>query len=581
MMPVHIFPGTGVIDEVKDAKSRNHLATLPFEMVVREPSAESCRAVAHFSRLTGDYRSLSIVDLKILALQYDLDVEGCNSSSHLRSVPKRALIGKIEALRKNTVDNQVVSIDEEKKKLEEEDVIQKEESKCAEEVSRTDTVVQNCDIENKSTANIPMSWASRVNILEASVPTSEVQTPFSAFTADGQLKIKLSSIHIEEGDEDVIEGQFSDAEEEFSEESESKDNQSQSILETELQSHFPCLSAATTVPYDGSGDESDESKTSKPRTFYNSFPKSQNVVTPLGIGDSLKLQAKAFEREKEIIRLQTMQEIARTANAQQSGHAAQKSRIIGGSEIAGQSVVVDDDGEGWTNVSNYKTQQVHFGGSSNSNFSAKKEAVLAAGEPPLLQRAACATTDFAMQNVILQMGMKLVGLDGRSVRRLKQWVMRCSACTAIYPNGIDDGRLFCERCGSNTLERIAASVDAKTGRYRLHFSKKRAKRGHNLRGTKYSLPKPGSGNRFEGDLLLREDQLMMGAWNQKVKKGGKKLESIFGSDIVSHVGLGDLTKRNDIKVGLGRQNPNATRQGRERRGKKKKDVNKACGVRRY
>ena len=41
-----------------------------------------------------------------------VDVEGYHSSSHLRSEPKRALIGKIEALRKNTVDDQVVSTDE-------------------------------------------------------------------------------------------------------------------------------------------------------------------------------------------------------------------------------------------------------------------------------------------------------------------------------------------------------------------------------------------------------------------------------------------------------------------------------------
>ena len=74
---------------------------------------------------------------------------------------------------------------------------------------------------------------------------------------------------------------------------------------------------------------------------------------------------------------------------------------------------------------------------------------------------------------------------------------------------------------------------------------------------------------------------MMGAWNQKVKKGREKSESIFGADIASHVGLGDLTKRSDIKVGFGRRNPNASKFGRERRGKKKKSKDKACGLRRY
>lgn len=93
------------------------------------------------------------------------------------------------------------------------------------------------------------------------------------------------------------------------------------------------------------------------------------------------------------------------------------------------------------------------------------------------------------------------------------------------------------------------------------------------------------GNKYEGDLLLAEDQLLYGAWNQKVRMGKSKSSgrSIFGSDLASDLGcIADLTKRDDIKVGFGRRNPNATKFGRERRGKKKKNVTeKACGLRRY
>ena len=68
----------------------------------------------------------------------------------------------------------------------------------------------------------------------------------------------------------------------------------------------------------------------------------------------------------------------------------------------------------------------------------------------------------------------------------------------------------------------------------------------------------------------------------KVKKGSKKIESMFGDDIIDNVGLGDLSKRDDIKVGMGRQNPNQAKAGRERRGKaKKSQENKACGMRRH
>ena len=100
------------------------------------------------------------------------------------------------------------------------------------------------------------------------------------------------------------------------------------------------------------------------------------------------------------------------------------------------------------------------------------------------------------------------------------------------------------------------------------------------------MPKPGTGNRFQGDLLLREDQLLTGAWNQKAKmmSGGKAraaAQSIFGNDLASSMGCNvAVMTSDDIRVGFGRRNPNAAK-GRERRGKKKKTPDRACGLRRY
>ena len=40
----------------------------------------------------------------------------------------------------------------------------------------------------------------------------------------------------------------------------------------------------------------------------------------------------------------------------------------------------------------------------------------------------CVTADFAMQNIILQMGLRLAAPDGRQICQLSCWVLRCSAC---------------------------------------------------------------------------------------------------------------------------------------------------------
>lgn len=40
----------------------------------------------------------------------------------------------------------------------------------------------------------------------------------------------------------------------------------------------------------------------------------------------------------------------------------------------------------------------------------------------------CMSADFAMQNVLLQMGLSLVGVEGKRIEKVKSWVLRCHAC---------------------------------------------------------------------------------------------------------------------------------------------------------
>lgn len=47
-----------------------------------------------------------------------------------------------------------------------------------------------------------------------------------------------------------------------------------------------------------------------------------------------------------------------------------------------------------------------------------------------------ATADFAMQNVILQMGLRLAAPDGRHITRISRWVLRCSACFKVTKVGL-------------------------------------------------------------------------------------------------------------------------------------------------
>ena len=238
------------------------------------------------------------------------------------------------------------------------------------------------------------------------------------------------------------------------------------------------------------------------------------------------------------------------------GAAAPPSRILAGNAI-GAMDAADDDGVGWLDADDVQaavaTGELAFDGRRCADDAM----------PPCA--CACATADYAMQNVLLQLGLRLVGVDGLVIARTKRWVLRCGACFHLED---DASKLFCSRCGSTPLRRVAVGVDA-SGARRVYLNKNKAP---NARGSKFGLPKPGKAGRYEGELLLREDQLHTGIWRQKAARArsAKAARSVFGPEVTESLEALQLVQRANLTVGVGRKNPNAMSNGRERRGKKKK-----------
>jgi len=185
----------------------------------------------------------------------------------------------------------------------------------------------------------------------------------------------------------------------------------------------------------------------------------------------------------------------------------------------------------------------------------------------LVARSGCVTTDYAMQSILLQIGLRLLSVDGKIVRKIQQFVLRCNACFQIQSNTT---KLFCDRCGSSHLSRIASSLDKNTGKQILHLKKDFK---YKMQGTQYSIPKPGSQRkgRFGGEVVLREDQMLMGIWAQKTAPKAKEKTSMFGAEVNEKTGVNIKKSATTVVVGYGRSNPNALK-GRERRGKKKRST---------
>ena len=187
----------------------------------------------------------------------------------------------------------------------------------------------------------------------------------------------------------------------------------------------------------------------------------------------------------------------------------------------------EDDDQGWITPENYKQTPTSI------DLSDPTTSVI--------------STDFAIQNVVLQMGLRLISVQGRRIHHLKRWIKRCSCCFKITK---DTQKEFCYYCGNNTLYRVSCEVDEQG---QVSYRDQPPKR-INLRGTKYPIPNPKSG-RDSHNIILREDELLyMGgrqySWNKAA------LVTPLDHDSAEVFGITGKQQPVNGHFGASRRNPN-------------------------
>ena len=80
-----------VIDEIRDKETKQRLQSLPFEITFTDPPVQDVHHVVDFSKKTGDYGTLSVVDIKLLALTSYLQRLHVNEE-HLKREPGRGQV---------------------------------------------------------------------------------------------------------------------------------------------------------------------------------------------------------------------------------------------------------------------------------------------------------------------------------------------------------------------------------------------------------------------------------------------------------------------------------------------------------
>lgn len=166
------------------------------------------------------------------------------------------------------------------------------------------------------------------------------------------------------------------------------------------------------------------------------------------------------------------------------------------------------------------------------------------------------TSDFAMQNVLMQIGIPVVSLDGVEIRKIKRFKLRCDGCKTINKK-VDIE--FCEKCGGHTLSKV--SVFANSNGEITFFKGKRMRK--NNRGVQFDIPKPKHG-RDKNAMILREDQLWVGQNKLRMKDKQRqedKIKNSIGDHFNDYVSFEHAKKEskkfeNDLVYGYGKKNPN-------------------------
>lgn len=170
-------------------------------------------------------------------------------------------------------------------------------------------------------------------------------------------------------------------------------------------------------------------------------------------------------------------------------------------------------------------------------------------------QVACITDDYAMQNVLLQIGLNLVNSSGRRIRQVKSYVLRCHACFHITR---DMNKKFCPECGNATLLRTSCSTD-EHGKFNIYLKKNMQ---WSTRGQRYPIPKPVHGTssgKQTPPLILRSDQKEWIRAEKKNARAAKKID-LDDPDWIPDLVTGKSKHNNrSAFVGSGSRDPNARR----------------------
>ncbi|XP_064105801.1 RNA-binding protein NOB1-like [Macrobrachium nipponense] len=370
-----------VIAELRDKATRQRYESLPVAVKMREPQPWAIRFINQFSKKTGDYAVLSLADVKLLALTYELEIEAHGSSDHLRTEHKGLLLKALQFKERRPTELEGFHLPKEKE----------ESCKLPELIGQNPAILE--DVLQGDLKSLSLNYKEQLD--EEGNEKSDNEDDLSRSADEGSLHTKGT----DEGEEADIE----DGNE--SEEFRSGNFDEERLSENDRNEDGVC------------------------------FDHDEN--------DNVDL---SFDHNED-----------------------------------------DDDDEGWITPCNVK------------RYKLKEKNLPAEEEQDKNVLVACVTSDFAIQNVLKHIGLSVMGVEGKIIREIKTFTLRCHACFKLCS---DMTKIFCPKCGNKTLKRVAVTINPDgTQKVWINF-----KRPINTRGMIFTLPKPRGGQHARNPILVADQK---------------------------------------------------------------------------
>ncbi|KAJ4885316.1 Nin one binding (NOB1) Zn-ribbon like [Raphanus sativus] len=464
-----------VLSEIRDADSRRRLEFIPFTIETMEPSPESLSKVIKFAKATGDMHTLSDVDLKLIALTYTLEAE-VHGTKNLRDVPPPIQTVRVKRLPEKELPGWGSNV----ANLEEWEALENE----TEEISNSNSKI--LPLKDLNMNIIPSDNSSEVGSVvshtedEEEGGRREKRYPLKKTEVKIEGKMVVEGIDASQGgNDDEDGGEWRPAV--------SSSTHRKFLRRKAKWEHYNAL-AEQEIQKDQEADKA------------GNFAQDTNHQMSNDAED--KCSEKNDEKLSSILKDMRLEEDS--LKALQEGTEEEEMNLSNGEddvEVEAEGIDVGSEAG-----DTFEASSMGDDGSSEQSWSLR-----ALSESSV----ACITGDYAMQNVIIQMGLRLLAPGGMQIRQLNRWVLKCHACYTVTPI---IGRIFCPKCGNGgTLRKVAVTI-GENGTI-IAARKPRV----TLRGTKFSIPMPKSGrDAITKNLVLREDQLPQKYLHPKTKKKASK-----------------------------------------------------------